>query len=29
MDIENFVALVISIAVGGYVLYALFRAEEM
>ncbi len=29
MDIENLIGLVIALAVGGYVLYALFRAEEM
>jgi hypothetical protein len=29
VDAENFIALVIAIAVGAYVLYALFRAEEM
>ncbi|MCC6236120.1 MAG: potassium-transporting ATPase subunit F [Dehalococcoidia bacterium] len=29
MDLENLVGLVLTIAVGIYVLYALFRAEEM
>jgi hypothetical protein len=29
MDAENFIALVIALAVGAYVLYALFRAEEI
>jgi hypothetical protein len=29
MDAENAIALVIALAVGVYVLYALFRAEEM
>lgn len=29
MDTENLLALLVAIGVGGYVLYALFRAEEM
>lgn len=29
MGIENLIALVIALGLGGYVLYALFRAEEM
>jgi len=29
MAIENLVALVIALGIGSYVLYALFRAEEM
>lgn len=29
MDAENLIALVVAVLLGGYVLYALFRAEEM
>jgi hypothetical protein len=29
MDRENFIALTVAILLGVYVLYALFRAEEM
>lgn len=29
MDAENFIALTVAIVLGVYVLYALFRAEEM
>ena len=29
MDAENLIALVIALALGAYVLYALLRAEEM
>ncbi len=29
MDMDNLVALVLTVGVGIYVLYALFRAEEM
>jgi K+-transporting ATPase KdpF subunit len=29
MDAENLIALVVALVLGGYVLYALLRAEEM
>jgi hypothetical protein len=29
VDIDNLVGLVLAVVIGGYVLYALFRAEEM
>ena len=29
MDLENLIALVVAVALGGYTLYALFRAEHM
>ena len=29
MDAENLIALVLAVVLGGYTLYALFRAEEM
>lgn len=29
MDAENLIALMLAVALGGYTLYALFRAEEM
>jgi len=29
MDLDNLIALLIAVVLGGYTLYALFRAEEM